>query len=66
MNKQQYGKYVSVAKNKHATTEKLLEAMFSMWSAPKLHSKDHSLHKQYKILHVEMVKDRKFQTATFR
>jgi hypothetical protein len=38
--RQQHGKHVSAAMNKHATTEKLLEAEFSIWSMSRLYSKD--------------------------
>lgn len=34
-------KHVSTATNMHATVEELLEAVFSMWSVPRLCSEGH-------------------------
>jgi hypothetical protein len=34
------GKHVSASTNQHATIEELLEAMYSSWSAPRLHSEN--------------------------
>jgi hypothetical protein len=32
------GKHTSAMTNMHATTEELLEAVFSVWSVPRLHT----------------------------
>jgi ribosome-interacting GTPase 1 len=38
--RQQYSKHISVAMNKYARIEELLEAVFSMLSMLRLHNKD--------------------------
>jgi hypothetical protein len=37
---QQHSEHVSAAMNQHATTEELLEVVFSVWSTPRLYSED--------------------------
>jgi hypothetical protein len=37
---QSCGKHISAAINQHATTDELLEAVFSVWFVPRLYSKD--------------------------
>jgi hypothetical protein len=34
---QHHGKHMSAAMDTHATVEELLEAVFSVWSMPRLH-----------------------------
>jgi hypothetical protein len=36
--KQQHSKHITTATNQHATTEELLEIIFSMWSMPLLYN----------------------------
>jgi hypothetical protein len=38
--RQRRGKHVSAATNQHATIEGVLEAVFSVWSVPRLYSED--------------------------
>jgi hypothetical protein len=38
--RQRHGKHISTAMNKHETIEELLEAVFSMQSAPRLYNED--------------------------
>jgi hypothetical protein len=38
--RQRHGKHVSVAVDMHATVEELLEAVFSMWSVPRLYNEN--------------------------
>ena len=38
--RKRHSNYVSAAISKHETTEELLEAMFAMWSMPRLYSDD--------------------------
>jgi hypothetical protein len=40
--RQLHGGHISVAIKKHAITEEILEAVFSMWSMPRLQNKDTS------------------------
>jgi hypothetical protein len=58
--RQQHGKKVSVATDMYATTEELLETMFSMWSVPRIYNEDkrgnYARNKQrsYKIMRLDM------------
>jgi tellurite resistance protein len=45
--RQQHGKHVSVATNKHAAIEELLEVVFSIWSSPRLYSMDPATEKSW-------------------
>jgi hypothetical protein len=38
--RQQCRKYISAARNQHATIEELLEAVFSVWFVQRLHGED--------------------------
>jgi hypothetical protein len=38
--RQRPGKHMSAATNKHATTEELWRAVFSVWSVPRLYNED--------------------------
>jgi hypothetical protein len=38
--RQRFGKHIPVAMNTHATVEKPLEAVFTMWSMPRLRNVD--------------------------